>query len=245
MKTLLTLCLTFFCLQAWSQTDISALLKKRFELYKELSAVQKGWQEEQQILRGEVKLLQQNQVRLNAKKLKLSQTLKSESEALVKLNKNIDSQQKFLKEFEAQVDLDIANAFKAFDKLPNALQKISLPAKELSSLKGKKQSLIQKLRLLESFRSDLFQLQQGLHQCTETVKIKGQDLEVNVIYLGTAIGYYLSLDAKNAGLMTPKDGTWVQIERNELAAEILKARQVLNQDIAPEILRLPLIGAKK
>jgi hypothetical protein len=68
----------------------------------------------------------------------------------------------------------------------------------------------------------------------------GQAVEVEVLYLGLARGYFTDRSGGRAGTVDPGDGGWVWTERPGVAAAVRRAIEVHQKRAAPSLVRLPV-----
>jgi hypothetical protein len=68
----------------------------------------------------------------------------------------------------------------------------------------------------------------------------GEEVEVEVLYLGLARGYFTDRSGRLAGTVDPGDGGWVWTERPGVAASVRRAIAVHQKRAAPSLVRLPV-----
>ncbi len=77
---------------------------------------------------------------------------------------------------------------------------------------------------------------------TDLREIDGQQLEVEVIYLGLHQAYYVDRKATRAGTGKPGPEGWSWTADNKIAGEVRKAISVQGRKVTPDFVTLPLAG---
>lgn len=75
---------------------------------------------------------------------------------------------------------------------------------------------------------------------TELRQIGGQELELQVLYLGLGRAYYVDRTGRHAGSGVPGKDGWVWEESPVLASEIQKAIAIRQKEAPPALVRLPV-----
>ncbi len=80
-----------------------------------------------------------------------------------------------------------------------------------------------------------------IHHRAETREIGGKNLEVDVLYLGTAQAWYVDRSGSRAGVGWPTDEGWVWRENDAIASEVRRGLAIHGKEAVPGFVRLPLI----
>jgi hypothetical protein len=103
---------------------------------------------------------------------------------------------------------------------------------------------LNKLSSINNLLRGILSLQKGTHRVKEIVKIADLETEVEVLYIGTASGYFLSPSQKSAGRMVYQNGKWTPLIDNSLISKLKMAFAQLDREGIPELVELPLGGDK-
>lgn len=120
------------------------------------------------------------------------------------------------------------------DRLINRIPDRNTPQNRIrASLGERMQNIVGLLNQLEVFNN-------GIHVATEVRKIGGQNITIQVLYIGLAQAYYVNKDQGVAGYGTVStESGWVWTEDLTLADSILKSIKVYENAIPAEFVVLP------
>ncbi len=132
-----------------------------------------------------------------------------------------------------------------YEKLPVPLQeRLKSGARLLRTRLDEKPSAdraVELLRTVVAFSQDMQRILSEIHAVKKVLALEdGQRLEVDVLYLGGAIGFYLTSDQKGAGVLKRSDGKWTRKSRNEIAPQVALALGVKRKEKPPTLVALPL-----
>ena len=134
----------------------------------------------------------------------------------------------------------------SFEALPEPL-KVRLETaatrmREVLSTPAKQEKTLERLQLVTTFAADLGRLQSSVHVVDEILDIEGQGpREMKVLYIGSAVGYYVSPDGLEAGLVVREKETWRAIPRTrDLAPRVRRALDVFLKKRPAELIELPV-----
>ena len=114
---------------------------------------------------------------------------------------------------------------KAFDQLRNAPE----------------ESVTRRLQVILSLYGEIERLQYGVHVVKEVLKIDaGLSREMDVMYLGLAQGFAVSVDDELAGIGRPVGNGWEWTWRPEIAAEVRQAIAFYRRERTADFVHLPL-----
>jgi hypothetical protein len=101
----------------------------------------------------------------------------------------------------------------------------------------------ERLRLLNALSAEVDRVLGTAHSVKEVLEGDGADgREVDVLYLGGAVGYWVAQDDRSAGLLLRRAGEARILRRDDLAPAIRHALAVVEKERPPELVRLPLAG---
>ncbi|MEM6911959.1 MAG: DUF3450 family protein [Verrucomicrobiota bacterium] len=116
-------------------------------------------------------------------------------------------------------------------------QELSAPVTELELLETSSREQFRAIVEILTAAGD-FHRQATIH--TQTIELEGQPLEVDVLYLGLARGWFATADGSQAGLTRPSAEGWSFESQPTLGPRVRQAMAVLKKETRPERIRLPL-----
>jgi hypothetical protein len=109
------------------------------------------------------------------------------------------------------------------------------------ALENPRTEAIERLRVVAAFASDLDRAQSSVHAVKELVDLgEGGRREVDALYLGATVGYWVDPDGGAAGLLLPGEDGWTPHRRDELAAEVKRALAIHRKEQPADLVTLPL-----
>ncbi|MCK4591106.1 MAG: DUF3450 family protein, partial [Candidatus Latescibacteria bacterium] len=107
--------------------------------------------------------------------------------------------------------------------------------------KAPEQSVTRRLQVVLSLYGEIERLQYGVHVVKEVLQTSpGRSREMDVIYLGLAQGFAVSVDNQMAGIGRPTANDWRWEWRPEIAAEVRKAIAFYRHEKTADFVHLPL-----
>jgi hypothetical protein len=107
--------------------------------------------------------------------------------------------------------------------------------------KTSEQSVTRRLQVILSLYGEIERLQYGVHVVKEVLKTDAsRSREMDVIYLGLAQGFAVSVDNQMAGIGRPTANDWKWEWRPEIAAEVRKAIAFYRHEKTADFVHLPL-----
>lgn len=237
------LSIQIFC-SSVTRVELTGLVEQINKVKKSLSVESSQWLLEKKRLELELHLLKdalnsgkQSSIALQAKLVVLRQKidlLKKQSASVKKelmiFDKSLGEQLKVLLAFAESVPIP----------LKSHISKQIVDAQQ-SLVEGNEPK---KLYSLNNLLSVILTLQKSTHRVKEIIAINKQQTEVEVLYVGTAIGYFLAPDKVSAGRILFKDGKWQVAVENKLADRIGQAFKQLDRQGNPQLVDLPIGGEK-
>lgn len=230
-----------------SKNSTRSLLKQRLELYKALNKAKAQWQDEELAYQERLSI-KKSQLSFLKKSIKEKELQQQESSQFLSTKEqDLKLSQEKLEALHQALDQVQASLLKSVEQLPKALQDL-LPIVEdvkKASLKRQALQLNSRLQILKSLAKEISQLQKTTHVVEQILELNGKKQETQVLYLGTALAYYLSRDGQLAGQIIYRDKEWQIFPKNEIAPNIQKALNVLQQEGKPELIQLPIPAFEK
>jgi hypothetical protein len=113
--------------------------------------------------------------------------------------------------------------------------------KTADTLQDETASPAQKLQSLANFSAQVDEVLSRMNVVREVLELDGRRIETRVLYIGGAIGYYVSPDGERAGLRLRRAGEWQTVPRNDAAEQIADAIAVAEKETAAHLVRLPVV----
>jgi hypothetical protein len=132
-----------------------------------------------------------------------------------------------------------------YDKLPAPLREQLKTGAQLVRTrldeKASAESAVERLRTVVAFGHDMQRILSEVHAVKEVVAFEdGARLEVDVIYLGGVVGFYLTPDGRRSGLLRRSGDRWTREARDEIAPQVVLALEVARKETPPTLVPLPL-----
>ena len=107
--------------------------------------------------------------------------------------------------------------------------------------KASEQSVTRRLQVILSLYGEIERVQYGVHVVKEVLQTgSDRSQEMDVIYLGLAQGFAVSMDNQIAGIGRPIGDDWKWTWRPEMAAEVRKAIAFYRHEKTADFVHLPL-----
>lgn len=216
-------------------------IKHWINLKKEISTVKNDWKTEKQLLERELSIL-------DIEKQELTEELKTVNEKQTQIGQEIEN----LRTEKAELDKTIKSIEPAVAKAEKDLLSLKkyIPTTLYPTVKTEFESItntknrdniIDRLRKVITLYLKIETMQHEIHIARQIFSIKNNEkVEMEVLYIGLAQGFAVSLDGKSAKTGTPSENGWVWKDAPEYAAEILEAISVYSREEAPKIINLPV-----
>ncbi|MHC4501661.1 MAG: DUF3450 family protein [Planctomycetota bacterium] len=133
-------------------------------------------------------------------------------------------------------------------------------AKVRDALYGKSGALTtaERLQLVSAFSQDCRRMLSTVHALKEVVQLPpdaagrpsdgakattaGERIEADVLYLGGAIGYFVTPGDRAAGMIVRSAAGWKVVRRNDLAGAVRRALAVFSKESPPALVELPVVA---
>ena len=246
---LLLFCAFLFAFAEWTAADeppsttstLEGLVAKWVELRRALTEEEESWEEQRAQLERERALL-----------LKAKETLKQEIAAAREQQRSAEAQRARLLARKETLKEALDGCLPALRLAEADLRRwrTLLPPPLLTSPLRKafdqlqstsEQSVTRRLQVVLSLYGEIERLQYGVHVVKEVLKgDSGRSQEMDVIYLGLAQGFAVSVDDRMAGIGRPIGDGWKWEWRPEIAAEVRKAIAFYRHEKTADFVHLPL-----
>jgi hypothetical protein len=101
----------------------------------------------------------------------------------------------------------------------------------------------ERLRLLTTFAGSLHGALRSAHVAKRMVEDgNGRRREMDVLYMGAAVGYYVSPTGDEAGSLVRRAGVWKAVPRDGIASEVREAIAILRKERPARLVWLPLLN---
>ncbi len=229
---------------------LQELVTQLVELRTETARERNRWKEEKSHLETSKALLEKENKKLDDELATTkAQTDVAESRR-EKLAHDIDTSSTLLKRADWSARQTAEQLFASYDALPEPLR-VPLAAgatRVRNSLTAKKESqnAADRFRLVAAFASDINRTLSSVHVVKQALAPDGRERrEMDVLYLGGAIGYYVSPDGAQAGIVTRNGKEWKCLPRNDLARTVSRSIAVFRKEKPARLVRLPLVQEAK
>jgi hypothetical protein len=132
-----------------------------------------------------------------------------------------------------------------YEKLPPALQESLRTGAQVVRARlderASPENAVGRLRTVVAFSHDMQRILSEIHAVKEILAFEdSRRVEVDVLYLGGAVGFYLAPDRKHAGILRPSGGRWTRESRDEIAPQVALALEVTRKETPPRLVALPV-----
>jgi chromosome segregation ATPase len=136
-----------------------------------------------------------------------------------------------------------ARLLKAYHGLPSALAATLDSASSKLRARVAAEGVAEAVQAVTAFVADLQRLQTSAHAVEEIVEVGEEGRrEMDVLYLGSALGYYVASDGQTAGLLERDGDSWKATPRDgELAERVRLALEVYRKKVPAQLVELPIV----
>jgi len=246
---LLLFCAFFFVFAEWAAADeplattstLEQLVAKWVDLRRELTEEAESWEEQKAQLEQERALLS-----------KAKETLEQEIGAAQEEQRSAEAEQARLLERKETLQASLNACLPALRRAEadlkgwRSLWPPSLLTPPLRKAfdqlqKAEEQSVTRRLQVILSLYGEIELLQYGVHVVKEVLQTgSGRSQEMDVIYLGLAQGFAVSMDDQIAGIGRPIGDGWKWTWRAKIADEVRKAIAFYRHEKTADFVHLPL-----
>lgn len=218
---------------------LEQLVKEWVDLRREIIIEKEAWKEQEAHLKRERKLLLKEKEMLNEE---IEQSIQAQNRAEAQL-RELRQEKEVSQEMLEESLPDISEAERDLKKWAVILP-ASLAAPLQSSfdeLKLKERPASQRLRTILTLYKSIEDIGRSVHLVREILETDlGVMREMEVLYLGLAQGFAVSLDNRVAGIGLPGPAGWEWHWRNDLANEVRLAIDFYEEEKVAGFVRLPL-----
>jgi hypothetical protein len=226
---------------------LRALVGELIDYQVELSEEETRWQEEREHLATTIALIEKERSALDreiAAAREESETAAAERE---KLEHDTAAARTALDEIGESLERQGQRLLGAFRALPGPVQDpldaaAARVAGALSS-ESEEPTVLERLRLVTAFAADIERALSSVHAIKEILEIpEAGRMEVDVLCIGGAFGYYVSIDGRHAGIVARGPDGWQVLPRGgEVASQVRRARAVFQKEAPAAIVELPVL----
>lgn len=226
-----------------SVSALGASVREWLALRREWRRLRSDWQDEQRLLADEERLLQERVAGLRSRIARTDVALASEERALsefVAARRGVTSS---LASAAASVGAAELHLGTWFAKLPSLLQQplrdsfLSLPQDADPNVNA----LAERAQRVVAIYTELQQLSRGIHAGRMVLPdAAGQEREVDVLFIGIAVGYALAADTDTAAVGRPTVAGWSWQWRPELAAPVRRLFECHRRESSAALVSVPV-----
>lgn len=224
---------------------LKGLVGKLIALEVETSEDGTRWEEEKAHLETTLSLLEKEKRRLDeslASAAKDADTAETEREGLSRSRAEAEA---LLAEVDEAVEMNGKRLLVSFGRFPEPLRALMEKgaARVRDAVYGRAGALTtpERLGLVSAFSQDCRRVLGSVRAAKQVVELPGRErLEVDVLYLGGAIGYFVAPGDRLAGTIVREKTSWKAVERNDLAGAVRAALAVFAKESPPALVELPV-----
>lgn len=230
--------------QSSTQT-LENLVSEKLKLELEEKSEKTVWQEQRAQLDVMIKLLQTEKKRLDRDVTEFELREKAEEGKREIFAKKIAKRKAILMKIAGFTTKTGKILLSEYKKLPEPLQeKLKAGAQLLQTRineKSSNENVLERLHTVIAFGHDQQRILSEIHLGKQVVDLGEKErLEVDVLYMGGTIGFYLTPDQKHAGILRRSGCIWKAEPRDEIATEVELALKVKRKEVPPVLVQLPL-----
>lgn len=224
---------------------LEQLTGRLFEIRKERNAEENRWRREQTNLQRTLALLDGEKSNYEQRIATLREREGTAGAERAKLAEELTAKRGRLEELDGKVRASATRLLAVHEGLPAPLRQLLAAAaarvRDALSPAGSALSVIDRLRVLNAFSAELDKVLGMPHAVKQVIEVDGQPRrEMDVLYLGGALGYWVGAADRQAGLLVHRDGAWTVTRDDGLATQVRAAIQVIQRERPATIIRLPL-----
>lgn len=234
-----------------SLKELDGLVGRWIGLRTTMAQEERSWAARQDQWLAEINLLEQESKALDQQMATFGETASSEEQAQAQLLKHKQAMRAELGRLAPVLDRAERELITWETRLPKSLRLPLAPlfkALPKTSADAEKREVTHRVQTLVSLFTQIENLQHGFHTTREMVEIEaGTRRQVDVLYVGLARAFAVSLGDDWAAVGTPGDHEWHWQAQPEHAAAVRNAINLLKRQKAAELVHLPmqLTGAVK
>ncbi|MFC1672256.1 DUF3450 family protein [Planctomycetota bacterium] len=229
---------------------LQGLVTQLVDLTTETNAEETRWKEEKSHLDTTKALLQKENKKLD-EEIAATKTEADVAESRrERLAREIHNSSTILERVDGSVRQTAEKLLESYRALPGPLRTTLAggAARVRNALSANKESLnaADRFRLVAAFASDVNRTLSSIHAVKQMLKPGDEtEREMDVLYVGGAVGYYVSPDRSQAGVVKREGAEWQCVPRNDLARTISRAFKIFRKEKSAALVKLPLPQEKK
>jgi hypothetical protein len=224
---------------------LQALVRELTALQVEVNKEDTRWQEQKAHLETTLSLLEKEKAQLDrdlASAKAEADVTQTERERLVG---EIDKAEALLRATDGSVRQSGRRLLRSVEGLPEPLKKplAAGAARVRDALFGEAggRSVAERLQLVTAFAADLDRIMSSVHAVKQVLDMPGDERrEADVLYVGSAIGYYVFPSEDHAGILMPGPEGWEVSPRDDLAPSVSRALAVFRKEKPAALVKLPM-----
>ena len=225
---------------------LQALVRQLISLQVEANEEETRWQEEKAHLETTLSLLEKERAKLAPEIASAKARTDAAMTEREQLAETIGNAEAVLENTDIALRANGERLLNSYNALPDSLKKpLVLAADRVRDAlfgEARSRTLPYKLRLVSAFAADLNRFLSSVHTVKEVHEVGASDpVEVDVLYIGGAIGYYVSPLELHAGVIVRTSDGWKVVPRNHLATAVRRALAVYRKEEPAALIDLPVL----
>lgn len=257
--------LTFAALAATSERNkdeqptetLQGLVKQLIALELELNQEETRWQEQKAHLEAMLSLLKKEQATLGREIAAAKAKADAAGKEQQRLTQSVADTEALLRQTDDSIRLGGKRILTSYERLPEPLKgplaNAAARVRDALANKREAQTVPDRLRVVTAFAADLSRVLGSVHLVKQVLEgypgwQEPEPREVDVLYLGAAIGYYVSPDGLRAGLVVPGPKGWEVGETDPpdvLVPGVRRAMAVFRKEKPATLVKLPIPPGEK
>lgn len=232
-----------------SADTLRALVRQLLDYQTELHQEEMRWEEQRDHLVLTRSLLTEERSDLEARAEEMESELAEAARVDQELTRRLEVASLALAGIDARA-VEVGRRLLTFaDRLPPPLRTPLAVAirrlREALATEAQDGQRVDRLRLVLAFLADLGRVQRSAHSGHQVLAVgSGPRREVDVLYLGSVIGYWVTASGDEAGVLRPTEDGWIAERRSQgVARQIREAIGVYRKQREARIVELPIPAA--
>jgi hypothetical protein len=233
--------------RAPSVDGLRELVRQLVSLETAASEEENRWREQEAHLQTTLELLEKEKQVLTERLASVREQEDTAGEERQRLAARVEAAEGLLGRIDAEVRQAAERLLAVWDGLPEPLR-LTLKGgaervRDSVAAEDRVARVADSLRLVNAFSSDLDRILGSVHAVKQVLEVDGEGRrEMDVLYLGAAVGYWVGPENRRAGLLVRSEGGWKPVRRDGLARAVRRAIEVFAKEKPAELVGLPLPG---
>ena len=228
-----------------SPQTLESVVSEQVRLELDLKQEELSWQQQRDHIEALLTLRKVEKERLEKNISELLLREKTGQDERERLTRENNEARQLMIATEATADLIVKDLLTVYDNLPEPLLLKMKPGLQTIRTRLKKitspEQTAERLRNISAFGADLQRTLSETHAVKQIIALgKEQRIEVEALYLGGLLGFYLTPDHRHAGLLSHTEKGWSAEPDNKITRQVARALAIKRKEAPPTLVRLPL-----